>query len=74
MTTPGCWSQLPSKVLIYVDGTLVATVYPYAGLTAFRVVTWQQTWATSATRVVRLVVAEPTGRPYGDLDAFAVLQ
>ncbi|HEX5825433.1 MAG TPA: hypothetical protein VFY18_13325, partial [Candidatus Limnocylindrales bacterium] len=63
-----------STVRIYVDGTLVATIYPYASPTAYRIVTWQQTWTTSATRVVKLVVAGPTGRPHGDLDAFAILQ
>ena len=35
---------------------------------------WQQTWSTSATRTIKLVVVGTSGRPRVDLDAFVVVK
>ena len=61
------------KVKVYVNGHLVTTL-DLRAVTKYRVVAWQKTWSTSATRTVRLVVAGTTTRPRIDLDAFARLK
>jgi len=60
------------KVKIYLDGIYQVTL-DLGGSTLHRDVAWQRTWATSATRTVRLVVVGTSGRPRVDLDAFAVV-
>jgi hypothetical protein len=60
------------KVKIYLDGIYQVTL-DLGGSTLHRDVAWQKTWATSATRTVRLVVVGTSGRPRVDLDAFAVV-
>ena len=62
------------KVRVYVNGSYSTTVDLYAPTTQYRVVAWQRTWSSTATRTVRLVVAGTPGRPRVDLDAFAVLK
>ncbi len=62
------------KVRVYVNGVLAATVDLSAATTRYRVLAWQRTWSTSASRTIRLVVVGTPGRPRVDLDAFAVLR
>ena len=61
------------KVRVYVNGHLVTTLDLRAP-TRYRVVAWQKTWSTAATRTVRLVVTGTTTHPRIDLDAFARLK
>lgn len=61
------------KVRIYVGGVLQATV-DLTGATQYRTIAWQKTYATSATRAVKLVVVGTAGRPRVDLDAFIVVR
>jgi hypothetical protein len=62
------------KVKVYVNGRYNATVDLYSPTTRYGVIAWQQTWGSTATRTVRLVVVGTPGRPRVDLDAFAVLR
>ncbi len=62
------------KGKVYVDGALAATVDLYGATPTHRVLAWAQTWASSGSHTVRLVVAGTRGRPRVDLDAFAVLR
>ena len=62
------------KVKVYVKGKLVSTVDLRSSSTKYRVVVWQKTWTTSATRNVKLVVVGTSGRPRVDLDAFVALK
>ena len=62
------------KVKVYVNGTLVATVDLRSSSTRYRIVAWQKTWSTSASRTVKLVVVGTSGRPRVDLDAFVTLR
>jgi alpha-tubulin suppressor-like RCC1 family protein len=62
------------KVRIYVNGSYSTTVDLHAPTTQYRVVAWQRTWSSTATRTVRLVVAGTPGHPRVDLDAFVVLK
>ncbi len=62
------------KVRIYVNGTRVATIDLRRSSRLTRSVVWQRTWATSATRTIRIVVVGTAGRPRVDLDAFAILR
>jgi hypothetical protein len=62
------------KVRVYVNGVLVATVDLRSSATRYRVLAWQKTWTTSATRTIKLVVVGAAGRPRVDLDAFATLK
>lgn len=61
------------KAKIYINGSLVDTV-DLGGSTTYRVVAWQKTWSTSATRTIKVVVAGTSGRPRVDVDAFVVLK
>ncbi len=51
------------KVRVYVNGNYVTTVDLRSSSTRYRVLAWQKTWSTSATRTVKLVVAGTRGRP-----------
>jgi hypothetical protein len=62
------------KVKVYVYGALVATIDLWSTSIRHRVLAWQKTWATSATRTVRLVIVGTHARPRVDLDAFATLK
>ena len=62
------------KVKVYVNGVYQATVDLRSSATTYRVLAWQKTWSTSATRTVKLVVVGTSGRPRVDLDAFATLK
>jgi hypothetical protein len=62
------------KVKVYVNGALVATIDLRSSTTKYRVLAWQKSWPTPATRTVKLVVVGTGGRPRIDLDAFAVLK
>jgi hypothetical protein len=62
------------RVKVYVNGAYIATVDLYRSSTQYRVLAWQKTWSTSATRTVKLVVVGTSGRPKVDLDAFAVVK
>ncbi len=62
------------KVKIYVNGTRVATIDLYRSSTQYRVLAWQKTWSTSATRTIKLVVVGTSRRPRVDLDAFVVVK
>ena len=61
------------KVKVYVNGHLVTTLDLRAA-TKYRVVAWQKTWSTAATRTVQLVVTGTATHPRIDLDAFARLK
>ncbi len=61
------------KVRVYVNGHLVTTLDLRAA-TKYRVVAWQKTWSTAATRTVQLVVTGTGPHPRIDLDAFARLK
>ena len=67
-------AKLRGKIRVYVNNVYVATVDTYRSSTQVRSVAWQKTWATSATRTIKLVVAGTSGRPRVDLDAFIVLK
>ncbi len=67
-------STTRGKVKIYVDGTYLTTVDLYGSPTGHRVLIWQKTWSTAASRTIKLVAVGTTGRPRIDLDAFAVLR
>ena len=62
------------KVKVYLNGTFITTLDLRTSSTKYRMLAWQRTWATSATRTIKLVVVGTTGRPRIDLDAFAVGQ
>jgi hypothetical protein len=62
------------KVKIYVNGALAATVDLKSSSTQYRVVAWQRTFSTSASRTIKLVVVGTSGRPRVDLDAFAYVK
>jgi hypothetical protein len=67
-------SPTRGKVKIYVNGSYQGTVDLYASANRYRLVAWQQTWTTSATRTISLVAAGPSSRPRIDLDAFAYVK
>ena len=69
----GSTSTTRGKVKVYVNGAYVGTV-DLSGPTRHRVLIWQKTWTTVATRTLTLVDAGTGGRPRADLDAFAVLR
>jgi hypothetical protein len=58
------------KVKVYVNGVYVTTVDLQSSTTTYRVLAWQKTWSTSATRTLKLLVAGTARRPRVDLDAF----
>ncbi len=62
------------KVKVYVNGALAATIDLRSTSTTYRVVAWQRTFSTSATRTIKLVVVGTSGRPRVDLDAFGRIQ
>jgi hypothetical protein len=66
-------STTRGKVKVYVDGVYVTTVDLY-GTTRHRVLVWQKTWTTAASRTLKLVVAGTAARPRADLDALGVLR
>ena len=66
-------STTRGKVKVYVNGAYLTTVDLY-GSTRHRVVIWQATWSTAATRTIKLVAVGTAGRPRIDLDAFAGLR
>jgi hypothetical protein len=61
-------------VRIYVDGALVASVDCQELTTRHRSVVWQRSYATSATRTIKVAVVGTSGRPRVDLDAFIVVR
>jgi len=62
------------SVNVYVDGaTTPVTVSTYAATTTYQAIAWQQTWTTTGTHTVKLVVAGTPGHPQVDLDAVAVV-
>ena len=62
------------KVKVYVNGVYKATVDLSRSPTQYRSVAWQQTFPTSASRTIKLVVVGTSGRPRVDLDAFVVVK
>jgi hypothetical protein len=62
------------QVRVYINSKYVTTVDLNAATTQYRAVAWSQTWSTSATRTIKLVVVGTAGRPRVDLDAFAVIK
>ena len=62
------------KAKILINGSLVQTIDLKSSSTHERVLAWQQTWATSATRTIKVVVVGTSGRPRVDVDAFVVLK
>lgn len=62
------------KVKVYVNGAYQTTLSLYATSSAYRVVTWQKAWSTSATRTVKLVVVGTSGHPRVDIDAFVTVK
>ena len=61
------------RARIYINGNLQATI-DLSDPTRYRVLAWQRTWATSATRTIKVVVVGTSGRPRVDVDAFVVLK
>jgi hypothetical protein len=61
-------------VKVYVNGVHKATVDLYRSSAKYRVVVWQATYSSVATRTIKLVVAGTPGRPRVDLDAFVVIK
>ena len=61
------------RARIYINGNLQATI-DLSDPTRYRVLAWQRTWSTSATRTIRVVVVGTSGRPRVDVDAFVVLK
>jgi hypothetical protein len=59
---------------IYVDGALISTVNLYATTYTYRYLAFQQTWTTSATHTIKIVVVGTAGHPRIHLDAFALLR
>ncbi len=62
------------SVKVYLDGVLKATVSLYRASSQYRVVVWQQAFATSGKHTVKLVVVGTAGRPRVDVDAFVVVK
>jgi hypothetical protein len=62
------------KVKVYVNGIYQATVDLYRSSTQYRVLAWQKTWSTSASRTIKLVVVGTSGRHRVDLDGFVVVR
>jgi hypothetical protein len=63
------------SVKVYIDGKYKTTVSLYkTGAAQYRLLLWQQSFATSAKHTVKLVVVGTAGRPRVDLDAFVVLK
>lgn len=62
------------KIRVYVNNVYVTMVDTCRSSTQVRSVAWQKSWATSATRTIKLIVAGASGRPRLDLDAFIVLK
>ena len=60
--------------MVYINGRRVATVDLYRTSTQYRVLAWQRTWSTTATRTVKLVVVGTSGRPRVDVDAFTLVK
>jgi hypothetical protein len=50
------------------------TVDLYRSSTQYRAIARQQTWSTSATRTIKIVVSGTTGRPRMDPDTFVVVK
>ena len=61
-------------VIVLINGSVVGTIDLYAPTTHTRVIGWQKTWSTSATRTIKVVVLGTSGRPRVDVDAFVVLK
>jgi hypothetical protein len=59
---------------VYVNGTLISTIDLWAPTSAPGRVVFSRTWATTATRTVRIVLDGTSGRPRVDLDGFIVLR
>jgi hypothetical protein len=62
------------KAKIYINGSYVTTIDLWAASNTYRVVAYQKTWSSKATRTIKVVVSGTSGRPRVDLDAFAVLK
>jgi len=67
-------SSVRGAVRIYLDGVLQATVDTYRSSAQYRSVIWQQSFSSSVTKRVRVVVVGTSERPRFDLDAFAVIK
>ena len=61
-------------VRVYIDGTYQATVDLQAIARENRVVVWQRTWSSSASRTIKLVAIGSAGHRRIDLDAFVILR
>lgn len=66
----GTVSPSSGSAKVYVNGALVKTVSLYNASTAYRRVVVQLSWATSASRTVRIVVSGTAGHPRVSVDAF----
>jgi hypothetical protein len=62
------------KAKILINGSHVQTIDLSAPGTVERVLAWQGTWTSSATRTIKVVVVGTSGRPRVDVDAFVVLK
>jgi hypothetical protein len=62
------------KANIYVNGNLQATVDLYKSTKQSGRVVYSRSWAKSATRTVKVVVAGTSGRPRVDIDAFLAIR
>jgi hypothetical protein len=58
---------------IYVDGAYVGLVDTYAATTALQTVVFSRTWSAVGTHTVVVKAVATAGRPWIDVDAFAVL-
>ena len=62
------------SVKVYIDGALVTTLSCYATSSTVRWVGFAQTWASSGTHTLKLVVVGTSGHPRVDVDAIEVLR
>ena len=59
---------------VYVNGKLSARINLRRAAARGRVLVWQATWSTPASRRIKLVVTGTSGHPRVDLDSFAILK
>ncbi len=59
---------------VYVNGSYAGTVNLYSATTTNRAVVWRATWATRATRTVKIVVLGTAGHPTVNVDGFVALR
>jgi hypothetical protein len=67
-------APLRGRARIYVDGRFVRTVDLRSTTDRYRTIVFSESWATSRTHTLRIVVSGTSGRPRVDVDGFVVLR